>query len=256
MKTYYEPSFFLVVLILSLSACNKQKLDPKSIESVTDFCVSAVESGDTTGLYRITNDGSFITSLHELGFEFVKSDSVMGLGGWSPVMYFFADGDFHRLFYTRSVKDDKSYKLDFYERGPNMSQYCEEYYSEKDDYLPFIDINQFFQSLIWETNYSKKSFKSMKVRVKNTTPHTINKLDFDVDALINNRVVVSRRIQYEGVIYPDDIIDIDIKGMDGYYVGETISNSTLSFNPSLNSVAPQPPCVYEETLIMLRELAR
>jgi hypothetical protein len=118
----------------------------------------------------------------------------------------------------------------------NLSDSCNKLIGKP--YCPEYKIN--FKRIIWETDYSNKSFKSGKVEVHNRSDKDIDYAKFRVILKNNDLTFFNQTVIYTNKIYAGDIMTIDVPGMVDFFTGFLIDQDNVTFEAELIEVLPKP----------------
>ena len=151
-------------------------------------------------------------------------------------IYFKIDTNYY-CFNTAYVRDaNNNIFLNDYVRITNLSDNCADWTINV--WCPNYLIN--FNRLKWTTDFRNKMFTSGAVEIENQTKTEIDYVKFRIVLKNNTQTFFSQTVVSTDKIFPKDITNIDIPGMNDLYTDFIIDKTNLQFEAELIEVRPKP----------------
>jgi hypothetical protein len=237
-------TIYLIIGVLFLfTNCNRT--DYKDLDSIAKGFPKALESGDegfTSELFLKGYKTSVKKDIKEAyallegkNIEFLKSETSRLPYDESSILkiFFRAGGEYFSLKteYAKREFGENHQLTGFHLK--NLNELCDEY--KESPYTPYG-----LRSLKMQYRFHGGTFEDAKIRVRNDTDYDIDyiKLRLKLFNKNNRSPFFNQTIVSERPVYKGDISNINIKGLEGFYIDDR--NLDLSMRVELLEVRPKP----------------
>lgn len=258
--------FILLISILVLTSCSTDRTDINKFGSkfIDDIITNPIEAekyyrlnGDSLSYYPKETLIEISENLKGTNYTIIKQDTTyQGIGAKS---YFNAsikkDDEYFDIWFLYERDSVNNIRLTDQISFINMSEVCER--ETNSPWCPIYDIS--FKRIFWTIDFNATTFKSMNIEIQNNTDIDINYIKFRV-TLKNKKnsntgdIFFNQTIESYSTIYKGDMVNINISGMQDYFIGFKFDKNKFSWEGDLIEVRPRPEGAFCKDIDELKKI--
>ena len=237
----------IVTVLLGFCSCGQ--VDRTNSLEFNEMIIEAIQNQDTTHYSEFVDEWaresfSFERNGWDIGAEAelleveMKERYNYGRGESYYVRVFWGGDDLHEASYT--IRNDSiGGAFNGWWSGivNNISDEYRDYKSKP--YSGSQDVE--FTSLVWRFNPWQKSFETVSVRLKNKSEHDYERIQFKLIIMNNGQQIVRTTVDEPARLFSYDEVDIPVRALSNYFVGEDVNQETISFKAYPLDLSPKPP---------------